>query len=169
MCCCSHSTRSQVLSADEHCQLQQLSELSCDSDTTCLLQAQLQAELAPYGIDTQVVDRYIVSSKQSCPWLGLQGQQQHACAVKPCSAVVVHNGCDSLHSHAAVSCLPMCGSQVTQSRQAVDVGDPVGLVKQLEALTGAVDYEAAIQQHSALLEQLAAGMEDTKAQMGRWV
>jgi len=32
-----------------------------------LLQAQLQAELAPYGIDTQVVDRYIVSVPQfSC-------------------------------------------------------------------------------------------------------
>lgn len=29
-----------------------------------LLQAQLQAELAPYGIDTQVVDRYIVSAPQ---------------------------------------------------------------------------------------------------------
>lgn len=57
--------------------------------------------------------------------------------------------------------------QVTQSRQAVDVSDAVGLAKQLEALTGAVDYKAAIQQHSSTLEHLAAGMEDSKAEIGR--
>lgn len=55
--------------------------------------------------------------------------------------------------------------QVTQSRQAVDVSDAVGLVKQLEALTGAVDYEAAIAQHSTGLEQLAASLEETKSQI----
>jgi hypothetical protein len=57
--------------------------------------------------------------------------------------------------------------QVTQSRQAVDVSDAVGLVKQLEALTGAVDYEEAIAQHSTGLEHLAASMEDTKAEIDR--
>jgi hypothetical protein len=56
---------------------------------------------------------------------------------------------------------------VTQSRQAVDVSDAVGLVKQLEALTGAVDYEAAIAQHSTGLEHLAASMEDTKFDIDR--
>jgi hypothetical protein len=59
--------------------------------------------------------------------------------------------------------------QVTQSRQAVDVSDAVGLVKQLEALTGAVDYEAAIAQHSTGLEQLAASLEETKSQIDRSV
>lgn len=59
--------------------------------------------------------------------------------------------------------------QVTQSRQAVDVSDAVGLVKQLEQLTnGAVDYEEAIQQRSSGLEQLAAGMEDARAEIDRW-
>lgn len=61
--------------------------------------------------------------------------------------------------------------QVTQSRQAVDVSDPVGLVQQLEALTtaGAIDYDEAIAQHSTRLEQMAAGMEGSKADIDRWV
>lgn len=59
--------------------------------------------------------------------------------------------------------------QVTQSRQAVDVSDAVGLVKQLEALTGPVDYDAAIAQHSTGLEQLAASLEETKSQIDRSV
>jgi hypothetical protein len=33
-----------------------------------LVQVQLQAELAPYGIDTRVVDRYIVSD-MTAVWL----------------------------------------------------------------------------------------------------
>jgi hypothetical protein len=49
----------------------------------------------------------------------------------------------------------------------VDVSDAVGLVKQLEGLTGAVDYEEAIAQHSMGLEQLAASIEDTKARTDR--
>lgn len=58
-------------------------------------------------------------------------------------------------------------TQVTQSRQAVDVSDAVGLVKQLEGLTGAVDYEEVIAQHSTGLEQLAASKEGTKARIDR--
>ena len=50
----------------------------------------------------------------------------------------------------------------------MDVSDPVGLVNQLEQLTGAVDYEELIQQHSSRLEQLAASMEHTKAEIDRW-
>ena len=49
----------------------------------------------------------------------------------------------------------------------MDVSDPVGLVNQLEQLTGAVDYEELIQQHSSRLEQLAASMEHTKAEIDR--
>lgn len=49
------------------------------------------------------------------------------------------------------------------------MSDAVGLVKQLEALTGAVDYEEAIAQHSMGLEHLAASMEDTKAEIDRCV
>lgn len=63
----------------------------------------------------------------------------------------------------------IAATQVTQSRQAVDVSSPVGLVKHLEALIGGIDYEEAIAQHSKDLEQLAAGMEDSKAEIDRSV
>lgn len=79
--------------------------------------------------------------------------------------------CLMLHCTACAQLLcvhrPYVSLQVTQSRQAVDVSDAVGLVKQLEALTGAVDYEEVIAQHSTGLEHLAASMEDTKAEIDR--
>lgn len=75
--------------------------------------------------------------------------------------------CDPVDRFEQQTCL--CSRlQVTQSRHAVDVSDAVGLVKQLEGLTGAVDYEEAIARHSTGLEHLAASMEETKAQIDRW-
>lgn len=58
---------------------------------------------------------------------------------------------------------------VTQSRQAVHVGDAVGLVKHLELLTGTSDYEAQIQQQGQLLEQLAEQIDRSQQEVGRWV
>lgn len=79
------------------------------------VQEQLQAELSPFNIHTNAVDRYIV----------------------------------------------------TQSRQAVDVGSAVGLVKHLELLTGTEDYEGRIQQQGLLVEQLAKGIDQTQQSINK--
>jgi hypothetical protein len=57
--------------------------------------------------------------------------------------------------------------QVTQSRLAVDVSSPVGLVQHLEGLTGAEDYEAKIEQQSRNIEHVAAGMEAAEHDVSR--
>ncbi|KAF6256891.1 RecF/RecN/SMC N terminal domain-containing protein [Scenedesmus sp. NREL 46B-D3] len=54
---------------------------------------------------------------------------------------------------------------VTQSRQAVEVGDAVGLVRHLELLTGTGDYEGRIQQQGQQVEQLAGCTEHCEQQI----
>ncbi|KAF8068237.1 dscc1 [Scenedesmus sp. PABB004] len=54
---------------------------------------------------------------------------------------------------------------VAQSRQAVDVGDPVRLVRRLEMLTGAGDLEARIEEQSRDVEGLAAQINATQEQI----
>eukprot|EP00775_Hariotina_reticulata_P009969 gene9969-10123_t len=56
---------------------------------------------------------------------------------------------------------------VTQSRQAVDVGSAVGLVKHLELLTGMEGYEGNIQQQGQLVEQMAKEIDQKQQSINR--
>ncbi|WIA31005.1 hypothetical protein OEZ86_001046 [Tetradesmus obliquus] len=88
-------------------------------------QAELQSELAGYGIHTQAVDRYIVTQSRQAIDVG-----------------------DALGL-------------------AVDVGDAVGLVRQLELLTGAADYEGRIQQQGVQVEALAGSIDQCEQHISK--
>ncbi len=58
---------------------------------------------------------------------------------------------------------------VTQNRQAVSVEDPVMLVKYLESLMGAADYEALLQGNDQELSSISAAIDSLHDEIDRCV